>query len=298
MGRPLTSAMRTSFQSSSLGFSTMAQPCRIGLPSFLFEQHEAIARLPDRVLDDVADAHVPLALAVEATADTAFFCVSCDRASVSRACLNSLSRTGLRKRTRCTSVSLTLRMPFGAPQIQHLDFDDAVLADLLLLLLDADDDAGDGAGLGRVALLQDDFDLLAAGLVEDGAEAGIAGEVDGEGLQRLLDGRLAVVADGADDAAAQVLQHHALEQVVDVLHREGQIDARGAFDAPFALEVADAAGVQDRLCHRQRWAGDLRSRRDGRRGTVSGGHVCRLQDQEAAERQRSSRPGRVTMYDA
>ena len=34
MGRPLTSAMRTSFQSSSLAFSTTAQPCNIGWPSF------------------------------------------------------------------------------------------------------------------------------------------------------------------------------------------------------------------------------------------------------------------------
>ncbi len=34
MGRPLTRAMRTSFQSSSVAFSTTAQPCRNGLSSF------------------------------------------------------------------------------------------------------------------------------------------------------------------------------------------------------------------------------------------------------------------------
>jgi len=42
-------------------------------------------------------------------------------------------------------------------------------------------------------------------------------------------------------AAAQILQDQALEQVVDVAHREGQVDAGVAFDFAFALEVADAA---------------------------------------------------------
>ena len=62
-----------------------------------------------------------------------------------------------------SSTSTTASLPTGLP-----------------LLLDADDGAGQGAGLGGVGLLQDDLDLLAAGLVEDLAEGGVAGQVDGE----------------------------------------------------------------------------------------------------------------------
>jgi len=42
---------------------------------------------------------------------TDFFCVSCDNDSVSSALRNSESMIGLRKRTRCTSVILSERMP-------------------------------------------------------------------------------------------------------------------------------------------------------------------------------------------
>jgi hypothetical protein len=67
-----------------------------------------------------------------------------------------------------------------------------------VLGLDADDGAGERAGLGGAALLQDDLDLLAAGLVENVGQGGVGVEVDGEGLQRLLDRVVAVVGDGAD----------------------------------------------------------------------------------------------------
>ena len=73
----------------------------------------------------------------------------------------------------------------GAPEVELLDLDGAVLAGGLALLLDADDGAGEVAGLGDVAGLQGDLDLLAAGLVEDLAEGGVGGEVDGEGLFRV-----------------------------------------------------------------------------------------------------------------
>ena len=62
---------------------------------------------------------------------------------------------------------------------------------------------------------------------------------------------MAVVVDGADLAAVEVLQHHALEQVVDVLDREGEVDAGVALDGALALEVADAAGEQHHLRDRQ-----------------------------------------------
>ena len=63
--------MRTSFQSSSLVFSTIAQPCSVGLAVLV--EHQAIARLPDRVFDDVADLHRPLSFAGEVEADGCFF---------------------------------------------------------------------------------------------------------------------------------------------------------------------------------------------------------------------------------
>ena len=85
------------------------------------------------------------------------------------------------------------------------------------------------------------MDFLAARLVEDLAERRITVQVDGEALERLLDRRVAVVRDGADDAAVQVLHDHRLEQIVDVQHWERQVDARVALDRAFALEVADAA---------------------------------------------------------
>ena len=84
----------------------------------------------------------------------------------------------------------------------------------------------------------------------------IAGELDGIALQGAIDGVVAFVADGADVAAAHVLQDHALEQVVDILDAEGEVDAGLALDLAFTLEVADAAGIKDdlgngqlRLCH-------------------------------------------------
>ena len=64
------------------------------------------------------------------------------------------------------------------------------------------------------------LDLLAAGLVEDLAERRVVGQVQGEGLERLLDRLLAVVADGGDLAVAEVWQDQALEQIVDVADRE------------------------------------------------------------------------------
>ena len=76
------------------------------------------------------------------------------------------------------------------------------------------------------------------------------GEVEGEALEGVLQGAAVVVGDGGDLAAAEVLQHQALEQVVDVFHRERQIHSRVSVHAPGALEVADAAGVQHHLVDR------------------------------------------------
>ena len=63
IGRPEIRDSLTLSQSSSVVFSTMAQPCRNG--RFSSASDQAIAGLPDRRLDDVADADPPVALAVE-----------------------------------------------------------------------------------------------------------------------------------------------------------------------------------------------------------------------------------------
>ena len=58
------------FQSLSVWFSTIAQPCSLSVaPLWSSEQDQPIARLPDRRLDDVADAHAPLAFAGEVDRD-------------------------------------------------------------------------------------------------------------------------------------------------------------------------------------------------------------------------------------
>src|SRR5262249_25467791 len=70
---------------------------------------------------------------------------------------------------------------------------------------------------------------------------------DGETLQRLIDGIVRIIGDRGDGAAVEVAQHHALEQVVDVLDAEGKVAGGVALDGAFTLEVADATGEQ---CHR------------------------------------------------
>src|SRR5262249_11352100 len=136
---------------------------------------------------------------------------------------------------------------FGTEKIQEIDIHHAILAGGLALRFHAHDDAGERARLRVVALLKGDFDALTAGLIDELAEAGILGQIEREALERLLHGVLAVVADGSDLAAAGVVKHEALEQVVDVLHGEGQVDALVTVDFALALEVADAAGKQHGL---------------------------------------------------
>src|SRR5207249_10302124 len=83
------------------------------------------------------------------------------------------------------------------------------------------------------------------------AVGGVTVEVQGEAAEDLVHRVLAVVADDADLAAAGVLQHQALEQVVDVAGGERQLDAGIAGDVALALEVADAAVEEDDLRDRQ-----------------------------------------------
>ena len=66
-------------------------------------------------------------------------------------------------------------------------------------------------GCAGVGLLQHDFDLLAAGLIQDAGEGGIAVEVDGEALEGAFDRRVAVVTDRGDMAAVEVAHDHRLD---------------------------------------------------------------------------------------
>src|SRR6185369_10337575 len=75
----------------------------------------------------------------------------------------------------------------GAPQVEQLRLDDAVLADLHSLLFNTNDGAIESAGLSRVGLLKYHLDLLAARLCQDSPETWVAGQVDGEALQGAFD---------------------------------------------------------------------------------------------------------------
>jgi hypothetical protein len=104
-------------------------------------------------------------------------------------------------------------------------------------------------------LLQHHLHLLAAGLVQELGVGGVVGQIDGERLQRFLDRVVAVVGDGRDQPAAEVLHRQALDQVVDVGDGEAQVDAGVAFDLPLPDEVADAGRKQHRPLDRQRGHG-------------------------------------------
>jgi hypothetical protein len=80
----------------------------------------------------------------------------------------------------------------------------------LFLLLDADDGAGQRAGLSR-GLLLSYLDFFTAGLIEDLAIGGIIGQIDSEALERFVDGIVTLIADCGNVPTAHVLQDHALE---------------------------------------------------------------------------------------
>ena len=96
-----------------------------------------------------------------------------------------------------------------------------------------------------------DLDLLAADLPQQVGQRRVRRQVDGERLERLGDRVLAAVVDGGDLAAAEVLQDHALEQVVDVVDVELQIDVAIPFDLAVVLEEAHAGAEQHHPLQRQ-----------------------------------------------
>src|SRR5262249_27320315 len=145
--------------------------------------------------------------------------------------------------------------PLGTDEIEQVDFAGAATC-RLHLRFHPHDHTGNRAGLVHGRLLHDHFDLLAGALVQYLAEGWVASEIDREAAQRFFNRILPVVTHDADFPLAQVLQDHALEQVVHVADGELQIDAGVAFDFALALKVADPAAEEDDL--RQRQAGGRR----------------------------------------
>src|SRR5262249_25035504 len=156
-----------------------------------------------------------------------------------------------------------------------------VLAVRLPLRFHAEHDTGQRAAGPAGRLLERDFDLLAAGLVQKLAERRVRGQVQGERLERPLDRVLAVVVDGRRLAAAGVLYDETLDQVVHVPGRKSEVDPGRAVDGPLALEVADAGGEQHDVRQRQSWCGRGRRRVAGRGGRTEAG---------AGERGEADRP--------
>src|SRR5262245_35285159 len=101
----------------------------------------------------------------------------------------------------------------SAPQIQHLHFNHSVFADFLSLLVHSDGGACLRSRLGGIRLLQYDLVLFAACLMQKLAVRWAPREVNSESLQRAVDGVLRVLTDGADVAAVQISEDHALDEI-------------------------------------------------------------------------------------
>ena len=121
IGRPLTSVSSTSFQSSSVVFSTIAQPCRNG--GLLVLQHQPVAGLPDRRLLDVAHPDLARALAEEIERD-GLLVGDVAVASTARALRNSPSSFSFASLMRLTDSSGDRPQTVVGQQVEHLDLED------------------------------------------------------------------------------------------------------------------------------------------------------------------------------
>ena len=96
------------------------------------------------------------------------------------------------------------------------------------------------------------LDLRPANLIEQFAQAGIAGDIDLKTAQGFGDGILAGVADRGDFATVQILQHEGFEDVVDLLGFEAQFRTARPFDQAIVFEISDTAAIQHDGFHRDR----------------------------------------------
>src|SRR5207302_218928 len=102
-----------------------------------------------------------------------------------------------------------------------------------------------------IRLVKGNFDFLASRLVEDLSEGRIVGQVERKALESFADGIVAVVANHADLAAVRVLQDQALEQIVEIGSRKGEIDLCISLHHSLALKVTDAAAEENDLRDRE-----------------------------------------------
>ena len=225
IGRPLTSVSRTSCQSCSVVFSTIAQPCNSG--AVVVFQHQPVAGFPQRGFLDIADAHRPLARAEKPQRDVLFvarMALGQDRQRVLQFGVRALAlQANLARRVQRNAAQAGRRH-----EIEHLDFDDLVLAHLLLAHFDAQDLSGHRRR-------RFDRHALAAHLPQQIADRRFAGQIDRKGFQRFGDRIARAVGDGRNSSAPLIFEHHALEQIVDVGDVEFQIDVGVARD--FALSA-------------------------------------------------------------
>ncbi len=139
-------------------------------------EHQAVAGFPDRRLLDIADADLPLAVAEKVQGD-AFLVGIVTAGQHGQGLAEFLVEFFIEQADRADLVERHAAQARVGEQIEYLDVRRVVIAaDRFLAGFDAQDDAGDG--IGGV-----DLDALAADLVEDLAQCGIAVQVDGEFLQ-------------------------------------------------------------------------------------------------------------------
>ena len=100
-----------------------------------------------------------------------------------------------------------------------------------------------------------DFDRFAAKLPEQIGHRRLAGQIDRKRFERFGDRLFRAVVDRRNPAAAEILQHHAFEQIVDVLHFELQIDVGVAGHFAVVFEESDARAEQGHFGQRQRSGG-------------------------------------------
>src|SRR5262249_51041945 len=103
--------------------------------------------------------------------------------------------------------------PLVGQEIKLLYFDDLILHHRPVLFFNSDNDSLYSGGSVRKVELHS----LTSDLAEELAHGRIAGQVDGEALQSLVNGITVIVVHCADPAARSVLQDQAFEQIIDVL---------------------------------------------------------------------------------
>ena len=213
----------------------------------LLVQHEPIARFPDRVLHDVADPHAAFAVALEAETDHFLFRVVRGGQHFQSA-LELAVKGGIEKANTLNLGEQDTLHAVRRQQIQHIHLG---LGGVFAAHFHAHDGACQCRRQRAGIRAHGHFDFLAAGLVQDLAERRVIGQIQGKALERLVDRVGTIVGNRADAPAIAILEHQALEQIVDISAWEGEIDPAAAGDLSFTLVIADAAAEKNHLANRQ-----------------------------------------------